>query len=392
MNLRTSRDGTRPGRRSCRRPVTALAAAVVALPVVAGCSLDGRGDLPFARGTGEGSYTLTVHMADVGTLVPHAEVKVNDVTVGTVTSITMADWQAVVKVSLEPSAWLPADTVANVGQKSLLGAQYLQLTAPTGADPRQDGGGGGKPGPGVARLGDGDVIPIERTGAYPSTEDLLITLATFLNGAGLSQLRTIMTEMNLALDGRTEDIRAMLTHLRQLMDQLAEQRATMVQLLDRMNTLSGVLAKDSARIAQSLPALGSGLAALNSDRPALMNALTAVEQLDAVADPVLRANTDQLVTEIEQLREPLSRIADAGDKAVDSLNIVGTIVYPLDRIPILIRGDYMNLFMNIDARAESLKSILGPCTTVYCKGERGRNVTTSTTGLFAPTTVDGARG
>lgn len=381
-NLRTGR--------SYRRPVTALAAAVVALPVVAGCSLDGRGDLPFARGTGEGSYSLTVHMADVGTLVPHAEVKVNDVTVGTVTSITMEDWQAVVKVSLEPSAWLPADTVANVGQKSLLGAQYLQLTAPTGADQRQEGG--GKPGPGVARLGDGDVIPIERTGAYPSTEDLLITLATFLNGAGLSQLRTIMTEMNLALDGRTEDIRAMLTHLRQLMDQLAEQRATMVQLLDRMNTLSGVLAKDSERIAQSLPALGAGLAALNSDRPALMNALSAVEQLDAVADPVLRANTDQLVTEIEQLREPLSRIADAGDKAVDSLNIVGTIVYPLDRIPILIRGDYMNLFMNIDARAESLKSILGPCTTVYCKGERGRNVTTSTTGLFAPTTVNGVRG
>lgn len=380
--------GTRTRRRPRRRLVPALAAAVVVLLATAGCSLDGRGDLPFARGTGEGSYSLTVHMADVGTLVPHAEVKVNDVTVGTVTSITMEDWQAVVKVSLEPSAWLPADTVANVGQKSLLGAQYLQLTAPTGT------GAGGKPGtsPGAARLGDGDVIPIERTGAYPSTEDLLITLATFLNGAGLSQLRTIMTEMNLALDGRTDDIRALLTHLRQLMGQLAKQRATMVQLLDRMNTLSGVLAEDSARIARSLPALGSGLAALNSDRPALMNALRAVEQLDAVADPVLRANTDQLVTEIEQLREPLSRIADAGDKAVDSLNIVGTIVYPLDRIPILIRGDYMNLFMNIDARAESLKSLLGPCTTVYCKGERGRNVTTSTAQLFAPTTVSGAQG
>jgi phospholipid/cholesterol/gamma-HCH transport system substrate-binding protein len=365
----------RPGVRSYRRLVPALAAAVVTALTASGCSLDGRGDLPFARGTGEGSYTLTVHMADVGTLVPHAEVKVNDVTVGTVTSITMQDWQAVVKVSLEPAAWLPADTVANVGQKSLLGAQYLQLTAPTGA---RDGAGGGKPGtsPGVARLGDGDVIPIERTGTYPSTEDLLITLATFLNGAGLNQLRTIMTQMN---------------HLRQLMDKLAAQRATMVQLLDRMNTLSGVLAEDSSRIARSLPALGSGLAALNGNRPALMKALTAVEQLDAVAAPVLRANTDQLVTEIEQLREPLSRIADAGDKAVDSLNIVGTIVYPLDRVPILIRGDYMNLFMNIDARAESLRSILGPCTTVYCKGERGRNVTTSTTALFAPTTVSGAR-
>jgi phospholipid/cholesterol/gamma-HCH transport system substrate-binding protein len=391
--LRAVETSGRPGGRSHRRLVPALAAAVVAVLAASGCSLDGRGDLPFARGTGEGSYTLTVHMADVGTLVPHAEVKVNDVTVGTVTSITMRDWQAVVTVSLEPSAWLPADTVANVGQKSLLGAQYLQLTAPTGADPRQDGGSGGRPGatPGVARLGDGDVIPIERTGAYPSTEDLLITLATFLNGAGLNQLRTIMTQMNLALDGRTDDVRALLTHLRQLMDKLAAQRATMVQLLDRMNTLSGVLAKDSSRIARSLPALGSGLAALNGNRPALMNALTAVEQLDAVADPVLRANTDQLVTDIEQLREPLSRIADAGDKAVDSLNIVGTIVYPLDRVPILIRGDYMNLFMNIDARAEVLKSILGPCTTVYCKGERGRNVTTSTTGLFAPTTVSGAR-
>jgi phospholipid/cholesterol/gamma-HCH transport system substrate-binding protein len=362
-----------------RRVLVAVLAVVTTVLLTAGCSLDGRGNLPFSRGTGAGSYTVTVDMADVSNLVPHAEVKVNDVTVGTITSIEMQDWQAVVKVSLEPSVWLPADSVANVGQKSLLGAQYLQLAAPTGTKPD------------AAPLGNGSVIPIQRTGTYPSTEDLLIALSSFLNGAGLTQLRTILTQMNLALDGRTQDIRGMLSHLQQVVGQLSAQRRTVAQLLDRMDDLTGELSAQDPKIARSLPALGTGLAALDAERPALMAALTSVDQLATVADPVLATNSSQLVTEIRQLQAPLSRIADAGNKAADSLNVIGTIVYPLDRIPQFFRGDYMNLFMNVDARVSSLKTIFDPCQTVYCEKDVQSSVTTSTTGLFAPTTLNGGQ-
>jgi phospholipid/cholesterol/gamma-HCH transport system substrate-binding protein len=292
----------------------------------------------------------------------------------------MRDWQAVVKVSLEPSVWLPADAVANVGQKSLLGAQYLQLAAPTGTKPD------------AVPLGEGSVIPVERTGTYPSTEDLLIALSSFLNGAGLTQLRTILTQMNLALDGRTGDIRALLTHLRQVVGQLSTQRKTVAQLLDRMDTLTGALSRQDPVIARSLPALGSGLAALDAERPALITALTSVDQLATVADPVLATDTGRLVREVRQLREPLARIADAGNRAADSLNVIGTLVYPLDRIPQFFRGDYMNLFMNLDASAKSLRTIVQPCTTVYCEKDfQSDNVTTTTAQLLAPTTTHGGR-
>jgi phospholipid/cholesterol/gamma-HCH transport system substrate-binding protein len=359
-----------------KRGATLLAAAGVLL--TSGCSLDGRGDLPWAKGVGSDSYQITVRMADVGNLVPNAEVKVNDVTVGTVTRIRMENWQAVLDVSLARSARLPENAIANVGQKSLLGAQYLQVAEPSGTEPS------------VTLLRQGGVIPIERTGTYPGTEELLIALSSFLNGSGLTQLKTIIGEMNKALDGRTEDIKALLTHLQQVSGQLSAQRETMAQLLERMNKLAGTLAKQSPQIERSLPALGPGLAALDKQRPALMRAMKSVDDLDAVATPVLETNRAGLTTEIAQLRPVLSRVADAGNDTVDALETAATVVYPINLIKNNVYGDYQNLFVNFDAHISKLEKTLTQPSSVYDEQNTGANAA-NTTQLLAPTTRGGSR-
>jgi len=93
----------------------------------------------------------------VSNLVPNAEVKVNDVTVGSVVASEATDWHAHLTVALDGVTRLPANATARVGQKSLLGAEYLELSAPTDQPP-------------IGQLRDGDAIPLSRTGKYPETE------------------------------------------------------------------------------------------------------------------------------------------------------------------------------------------------------------------------------
>ena len=85
---------------------------------------------------------------------------------------------------------MPANVHAAVGQKSLLGAEYIQLSPPsTGAN---------------GRLRKDAVIPLSRTNHYPGTEEVLAAVSLLLNNGGLSQLRTITTELDKALNGREQ--------------------------------------------------------------------------------------------------------------------------------------------------------------------------------------------
>jgi phospholipid/cholesterol/gamma-HCH transport system substrate-binding protein len=351
---------------------TRVPRAVTALLLVlatAGCSLGSGGALPFAKGAGKHSYQVRVMMANVANLVPNAEVKVNDVTVGTVTAIAFDDWQARLTVTLGDSVRLPANTIANVGQKSLLGAQYLELDAPTGVKP-------------VGRLTGGSLIPISHTGTYPATEDLLIAVSTLLNGSGLTQLKSITSELNAALDGRTGDVRALLLHLQQISGQLADQRKTITTLLARLDRLSATLAAQSPKVGRSLPSLAPGLAALDAQRPALTKALKTVDELNTVAGPVIATNRAGLVQEVRDLDPVLSRVADAGPDVAGSLNYAGTVLFPLDRIDRYFHGDYFNLFATLDLQASTLKdTLLTPSDVI------GPSQSAPTTAqLLAPTT------
>ena len=70
---------------------------------------------------------------------------------------------------------------------------------------------------------------------------------------------------------------------------------------------------------------------------------------------MLDANRDGLVREIRDLRPVLSRVADAGNDAVDGLDYLGTVIYPVKQVPNYFRGDYMNVFLDLDLRARTTR-------------------------------------
>ncbi|HVV30335.1 MAG TPA: MCE family protein [Mycobacteriales bacterium] len=324
-----------------RRGVAVLVlAGTVAL---CGCSIRGSQTLPtpFVKGEGSGSYTVTVEMADVANLVRHAEVKVDDVTVGTIKSMKVDGWHATVTIGLKKDVKLPANAVAKIGQKSLLGAEYLDLSAPTGTAP-------------TGQLHDGSVIPLDQTSRYPETEEVLAALSTVLNGSGLAQVHTIATELNQVLSGRQQDTRALLTNLNTFVGGLDGQKSDIVAAIDHVNTLAASLGSQNQVIGTAIDKIGPGLAALEDNRVDLTNTLTALSHLGDVATQVINASQQDLVGTLHDLQPALKALADTGQDLPESIGELATYPFPLDNVTRTFRGDYSNIFVNLDLRCSTL--------------------------------------
>src|SRR5690606_16920373 len=114
-----------------RRVLTALLTAV-ALPGPGSGSFTGTYDSQPHGGAGPADLggdpnEVKIQFRDVLDLVPQTHVKINEVTVGRVEKVDLADdgWHAEVTVLLRRDADMPANALANIKQSSLLGEKYI---------------------------------------------------------------------------------------------------------------------------------------------------------------------------------------------------------------------------------------------------------------------------
>lgn len=331
-----------PRRPARRAGVTAAALACAA--TVSGCHFTGFGalPLPFTHGSGSGSYTVTAVMGQIGNLAPNAEVMVNDVPVGTVTAIGFDNWHARLTISLPRSVRLPQNATATIGQKSLLGAEYVALAPPPNGQP-------------AGQLRGGDVIPLSATSQYPNTEDVLAALSTVLNGGGLNQLSTITTELNSALSGREQQTRALLKNLSTFIGTLNDQRTAIVRTLDSLNALSAQLRAGDSTLAGAIDGIPAGLKVLNENEKNLTAALTAVSNLGTVANRVINETSQNLLANLRDLQPALGRLADSGKNMVDSITELATFPFPANSITANFKGDYANVIEVLDLTNSKLE-------------------------------------
>ncbi|HZZ49024.1 MAG TPA: MCE family protein [Pseudonocardia sp.] len=176
------------GRLGPRRAVLVLVALM--LPLVTGCSASLL-NLPLpAPGAGDNGYRLTAVFRDALNLPESAHVKLGGDDVGAVQDIVAKDYTARVSLTVRSDVVLPVGTTAELRQATPLGEIFVALHPPE------------HPATGAV-LRDGDVLDLPHTATATSVEDLLVTLSTLVNGAGLAQIQTIVTELNGALNGRS---------------------------------------------------------------------------------------------------------------------------------------------------------------------------------------------
>ncbi|WP_167177427.1 MCE family protein [Saccharomonospora amisosensis] len=331
---------------------TKLAALLGVALLLAGCTDGGftglyNAPLPGGADVGDDPVRVRVEFTDVLDLVPQSSVKVDDVTVGTVQRIDLAQdsKSAVVELTMRGDVQLPANARAELRQSSLLGEKFVELSAPTGEQP-------------TGRLSDGATIPLQRTSRNPEVEEVLGALSLLLNGGGVEQLREIVRELNKALAGNDAEFRALLTRADRLAAELDSQRGEIVRAIDGMNRLSETLVAQEGNLVTALEQLEPGLGVVSEQREQLVGMLSSLEELSRVGARVVNRSSEQLVANLESLGPVLDKLAESGSDLPEALRILPT--YPLPHFAgSIVRGDYANVKVRLDMNLDTmLRNIL----------------------------------
>ena len=303
-----------------------------------GCGWQGLNSLPLpgAEGNGEGAYEVTIEMPNVTTITRNSPVRVNDVNVGSIQSIEARDYTAIVTISLNEGVRLPANAHAKIGQTSLLGSQHLELFPPPDGDSR-------------GSLQDGDVIPIDRAGVYPTTEQTLSALSVVLTDGGLAQFETISTELNNALNGREFEAKEVLQQLETTVSGLDDQRADIVAAMEGLDRLSRQVNEQNDTLSKALSQMPEAMSLINDQKQQLTTALTSLGDFGNKANQIIDAGGGQdLVDNLEDLIPVLEGLADSGRDLTRVLQVLITFPFPQPGIDNFLRGDYANLYIDAD--------------------------------------------
>jgi phospholipid/cholesterol/gamma-HCH transport system substrate-binding protein len=341
-----------------RKGGTAAWTAVGVL-LLSGCEFNGWYDIPLPGGAAAdgNAYRVTVDFRDVLDLVPQSSVKVNNVTVGAVEKVELNGWHARVRLRVADSVKLPGNAVAELRQTSMLGEKYVALSAPPGTEP-------------VGRLGDGDRIPLSRSGRNPEIEEVLSALSALLNGGGVAQLKTITVELNKALAGRENRVKSLLKELNTFLGGLDEQRDEIVRALEGLDRLAKRLGKERGTIATAVDTMPPALKVLADQRRDLTKMLTALSKLGRTGTRVINASRADTVANLKLLRPILQQLNKAGDDLPNSLELLTTYPFPRNATE-AVKGDYVNLKVTADL---DLSSLYGNLTDEPGEDEHGPDV------------------
>ncbi len=277
---------------------------------------------------------IYVQTPDTLALNTNSRVRVADVFVGTVRRIELKDWVPTLTLDIEPGIELPANATAKIGQSSILGTQHVELAAPANPSPEP--------------LRDGATIPLKNSSAFPTIERTLASVATVLRGGGIPNLEVIQTEVNNLLTGNADQIRAFLTNLDTFTDRLNQQREDIARAIESTNKLITYVASRNNTLDQLLVDLPPLMEYLAGARDRVSDAVIALGRFNKVTGESLSAAQADLQTNLAVLQRPLKQLGRGAPFFLDAMRLIITNPYPLDNIPKVIRGDYINLSLGVD--------------------------------------------
>ena len=320
----------------------AVALVTVALVLSSCGSWKGIANVPLPGGPGGGpdKMTIYVQMPDTLALNVNSRVRVADVYVGRVREIALKNWVATLTLDLQPGIKLPVNTLAKIGQTSLLGSQHVQLDSP--------------PDPSPQLLRNGDTIPLKNSSAFPTTERVLASIATILRGGGIQNLDSIQTEVNNLLTGRADQIREFLNRLDTFTDELNQQRQDITRAIDSTNRLLSIVAQRNDTLDRVLTEFPPLIKHFADTRDLFADAVDALGRISVAADNALAPSSANLHTNLANLQRPLKQLGRASPYLVGALKLILTAPFSIENVPKVVRGDYLNASLMVDLTLSAL--------------------------------------
>lgn len=296
--------------------------------------------LPGGPGTGANATTVYVQMPDTLALNVNSRVRVADIYVGRVRAIELKNWVATLTLDLQPDIELPKNALAHIGQTSLLGSQHVELEPP--------------PNPSPEPLRSGDTIPLANASAYPSTERVLASIATILQGGGVQNLEVIQTEIFNVLNGRADQIREFFNKLDTFTAELNQQRQDITRAIDSTDRLLRVVAQRNDTLDRVLTEFPPLIKHFAETRDLFADAVEALGRISRAADDAVSPISDDLNTNLESLQRPLKQLGRSSPYLIGALKLMLTAPFSIENVPKVIRGDYLNVSLTVDLTLSSL--------------------------------------
>jgi virulence factor Mce-like protein len=283
-------------------------------------------------------------------LLQASDVKVRGIIVGSVEGVQSEGDGAVVSLSLDPSRVkdIPANVKAQILPKTLFGEQYVSLILPSRPSSRS--------------IGEGDVIPQDRSKSALEAERVLGDLLPLLQAVKPAELNATLTSVATALSGRGKKLGDTIVNLNSL---LTDFNPHTKQLADDLNLLgqnADLYNSVAPKLFDMLQNLQTTSRTITDKSAALDSVLTTATDTSSVLQSFLADNKQRLIRLVGS-QDSISRLLN--EYAPEQQCLVNGIAHLYDLTSSIIKDHQINLSIVIDT------TTLGK----YKVGEQPRPVT-----------------
>lgn len=252
------------------------------------------------RGGAENRYTAM--FGDVSSLKSGDSVRVAGVRVGTVNKVDLQpDNTVLVDFGADRDIVLTSGTKAAVRFLNLVGDRYLELMDA----------------PGSTRIfPPGSQIPAERTMSALDLDLLLGGLKPFVQGLNPQAVNSLTNSLIQILQGQDGNLESLFSKTSAFSNAVADNSATVQQLVDNLNTVLATVAKDGDKFSATVDKLQQFVTGLASDRDPIAAAITALDSGTASLTDLLTDARAPLAGTVDQLAR-LAPILDSDKERLD---------------------------------------------------------------------------
>lgn len=299
-----------------------------------GCSALNAENIPVSSGVEDG-YEVTVFFPDALNLAEGAAVKIDGARIGRVEEVSTEKFQAKVKLAVNGDTPLPQDSTFRLRPTTALGELFVEVLRGEAKKPLESGA----------------VVDAANTRAAPTVEDGLAAASLLINGGSLSQIKTIVSEINTALEGRTGTVKEFIRGADRLVSSLNDGRTDLDGLLRALAETSTLLNEREKEINAAIDLAGPAAKVLRRNSGKVTDLLVEVAAMSGNVDKLVGALRGDLVTTLAQLGPVVSTLTANKAQAKQMLQKVVQLAPLLDRA---VPTDYLNLLLILRFNADSV--------------------------------------
>jgi len=259
-----------------------------------------------------GTVTYTARFSDATLLLENDDVRIAGVRVGQVTDVQVADRnQAEVEFEVDADRRLPAQTIATVRYRNLVGQRYIALDpGPTsGRDKLLPTDGSGR-------------IPLEQTRPAVDLTELFNGFKPLFTALSPKDVNQLSYEIVQVLQGEGGTVENLLAHTAQLTNTLADKDKVIGELIDNLNSVLDTLNAKGPQFRQTVDTLQELVSGLAEDAVPIGDAVESLDELARTTAGFLEEGREPLKEDIAELGRT-ARLLNKNEKKVEHFIVFG---------------------------------------------------------------------